>query len=198
MAAPLSTPVLLAGLGLIFALHNVGFNVLRSLYTAEIQRAHPEQLGKLMSLYTLLLGVAATLGTWFLQWLFAGSSYPALLARLAIPYALATALYLFSPQLLGWAQERSAPAAIPAAAMALSALKTTTEDPLRILYQKAAHGFGGNLNGLDATQRARLWHAVFSHPVAGLNDPAKMEKYDPKGLIGFCFGRAMAAATASL
>jgi hypothetical protein len=29
--------------------------------------------------------------------------------------------------------------------------------------------------------------------VAGLDDKAKLAKYDPKGIIGFCFGRSMAA-----
>jgi hypothetical protein len=46
------------------------------------------------------------------------------------------------------------------------------------------------LQGLDAAQRERLYTLVLDHPVARLD---RLPHYDPDGLIGFCFGRAMTA-----
>lgn len=45
---------------------------------------------------------------------------------------------------------------------------------------------------LTSAQRAKLWQAAYVHPVAGMDDPAKLQRYDPTGIIGFCFGRSMA------
>jgi hypothetical protein len=40
---------------------------------------------------------------------------------------------------------------------------------------------------------ADLWKRTYEHPIAGLDDEGKLKKYDPDGIIGFCFGRAMTA-----
>jgi hypothetical protein len=54
------------------------------------------------------------------------------------------------------------------------------------------HNSAVHLQGLSAQQRQQLFDTVFHHPVAGLDDGQKLKKYDPKGFIGFCFGRSMA------
>lgn len=60
------------------------------------------------------------------------------------------------------------------------------------LYRSINEGYPQSRTGLEPGERAELWNAAFSHEVAGLDDPRKLEKYDPDGIIGFCFGRAMA------
>jgi hypothetical protein len=47
---------------------------------------------------------------------------------------------------------------------------------------------------LDYAQREALFDRVLRHPVAAL---AAIQKYDPQGFIGFCFGRAMAVHLAA-
>lgn len=59
----------------------------------------------------------------------------------------------------------------------------------REIYELLAHKAPETRSGLSTEQRAALWSAAASHPVAGL--PA-LAKYDPTGIIGFCFGRATA------
>lgn len=46
------------------------------------------------------------------------------------------------------------------------------------------------LSGLDAPQRERLFALTAGNPVASLD---VLARYDPDGLIGFCFGRSMTA-----
>lgn len=61
------------------------------------------------------------------------------------------------------------------------------------LYRRAheaADRVRPQLHGFDATRRARLFEHTVDHPVASLD---RLPHYDPDGLIGFCFGRAMAA-----
>jgi hypothetical protein len=43
---------------------------------------------------------------------------------------------------------------------------------------------------LTPDMRQRLYDTLAHHEVAGID---KLEKYDPEGILGFCFGRAMAA-----
>lgn len=57
-------------------------------------------------------------------------------------------------------------------------------------YEALALGAPGGLSGLDKAQRAELFKAVYFHRVAALD---KVPKYDPGEILGFCFGRAMAA-----
>lgn len=44
------------------------------------------------------------------------------------------------------------------------------------------------VDGLTGPQRRDLFNQAVNHPVAG---PEFVEKYDPSGMIGFCFGRAL-------
>ena len=55
-------------------------------------------------------------------------------------------------------------------------------------YEQIEKGSPQNLSSLDFKQRAALFSAVSNHPVARLDH---IGKYDPTGIIGFCFGRAM-------
>ncbi|MBI4424666.1 MAG: hypothetical protein HY554_13115 [Elusimicrobia bacterium] len=64
--------------------------------------------------------------------------------------------------------------------------------PAASLYARIVGGFPAARRGLGPAERRALWHAAFAHPVAGLDEPGKLERYDPTGVIGFCFGRAMA------
>jgi hypothetical protein len=59
------------------------------------------------------------------------------------------------------------------------------------LYERIAAS-AARLKSLPAQARQGLWDSAFRHPVAGLDDERKLARYDPKGFIGFCFGRAMA------
>lgn len=59
-------------------------------------------------------------------------------------------------------------------------------------YRRLLDRFGPRVEGLSPESRQALWDEAFAHPVAGLDDPAKLQRYDPTGIIGFCFGRAMA------
>ncbi len=68
--------------------------------------------------------------------------------------------------------------------------KAVVEEPLA-LYRRL-NSEPAQLDALSPAQRRAVWTEAFKHPVAGLDDPAKMAKYDPAGIIGFCFGRAMA------
>ncbi len=45
---------------------------------------------------------------------------------------------------------------------------------------------------LSSRERRALYQATVENPVAAL-DPARVAQYDPQGIIGFCFGRAMTA-----
>jgi hypothetical protein len=65
-------------------------------------------------------------------------------------------------------------------------------DPLRSLYLSIAQSSPATLKSLDRAQRQALWRAAFRHKVAGIDYDEKLAKYDPTGIIGFCFGRAMA------
>lgn len=47
-----------------------------------------------------------------------------------------------------------------------------------------------NFQAFDDYQRRTLFYSVYSNRVARLSS---VQKYDPQGIIGFCFGRAMAA-----
>lgn len=51
------------------------------------------------------------------------------------------------------------------------------------------------INGLDPEQRMALHRAIIDHPVARYSS---LKKYDPKGDIGFCFGRALAVQIEAL
>ena len=61
---------------------------------------------------------------------------------------------------------------------------------IRAGYAALELGAAQKLSGLDEKQRAALYEATSTNPVAGLD---YLDKYDPTGMIGFCFGRAMAA-----
>lgn len=50
---------------------------------------------------------------------------------------------------------------------------------------------------LTAQEMDRVLSHVITHPVASILDPANVTKYDPDGVIGFCFGRAMAVHLAA-
>jgi len=83
------------------------------------------------------------------------------------------------------------PAEVPAVIATLKSVSSAAAEP-RALYSEIVRGKAA-LQGLAAEQRQQLWDAVFRHPVAGLDDEKKLKKYDPQGVIGFCFGRSMAA-----
>ena len=55
------------------------------------------------------------------------------------------------------------------------------------LFSSRAHG---RLVGLPEKDTPVLFRALRDHPVASVN---RLGSYDPKGLIGFCFGRSFAA-----
>lgn len=57
------------------------------------------------------------------------------------------------------------------------------------IYDRFSRGAPVTTEGLSAAQREALWSAARSHPVAGLD---ALAKYDPTGIIGFCFGRSTA------
>lgn len=59
-------------------------------------------------------------------------------------------------------------------------------------YRGLMSGLPETASGLDASQRTSLWNAAYAHEIAGVDDPQKLAKYDPTGIIGFCFGRSMA------
>jgi len=85
----------------------------------------------------------------------------------------------------------SIPALEPAAAIRAMAPAVAKAADARALYLDIVRRSPEKLQGLSAAQRQELWTAVFRHPVAGLDDKAKLAKYDPQGFIGFCFGRSM-------
>lgn len=108
--------------------------------------------------------------------------------RLA-PERLLEQVRLFAPALplpaaLSWL-------GVPDVAPAPAAEAPAPADP-KALYERLVRA-PARLSGLTAAQRQELWEAVLRHPVAGLDDERKIERYDPQGFIGFCFGRAMAA-----
>lgn len=75
-------------------------------------------------------------------------------------------------------------------ALAAEAAPTPAQAPLA-LYQGILSGSPSNLTGLSPAQMADLWDRTYRHRISGLDDASKLSKYDPQGIIGFCFGRAM-------
>jgi hypothetical protein len=61
------------------------------------------------------------------------------------------------------------------------------------LYYRLADQAPQTLKVLSLNQLQDVWRQAFNNKVAGLDDGAKLAKYDPTGIIGFCFGRAMTA-----
>lgn len=57
-------------------------------------------------------------------------------------------------------------------------------------YSQLDGGAPRELRSLDAAARQALYDRTALHPVARLD---ALDRYDPQGAIGFCFGRAMAA-----
>ncbi|MBI4677075.1 MAG: hypothetical protein HY748_05780 [Elusimicrobia bacterium] len=60
-------------------------------------------------------------------------------------------------------------------------------------YRRIVSASPSTLEGLSALQMADLWKRTYTHKIAGLDEAGKLEKYDPDGIVGFCFGRAMTA-----
>jgi len=83
---------------------------------------------------------------------------------------------------------RAVPMALP-----VTAKPKATDETVRKGFQQieeAGRQASKHYTGFDARQRESLFRAVADHKVAGLD---QLDKYDPTGIIGFCFGRAMAA-----
>jgi len=57
-------------------------------------------------------------------------------------------------------------------------------------YSKLLNGWPKTTTSLNYNQREKLFEQILHNPVTGFS---KINKYDPQGIIGFCFGRAMAA-----
>ncbi len=63
-----------------------------------------------------------------------------------------------------------------------------TSDEVRSWFIGIAKDAPGNLKSLTFSQREFLYDSAANHKVARLDN---LGKYDPQGIIGFCFGRAM-------
>lgn len=70
-------------------------------------------------------------------------------------------------------------------------LKAAPDDAAS-LYRRLTHNSPESSQVLNIDQLHGLWRQALHHKVAGLDDPAKLDRYDPTGVIGFCFGRALA------
>lgn len=72
----------------------------------------------------------------------------------------------------------------------LRALKAETSDEIQMLFNEVHLGSPNKFKSFSEVQRRFLYHLTATHKVASLDH---MQKYDPDGIIGFCFGRSMAA-----
>ncbi len=97
------------------------------------------------------------------------------------------ALYALIQKARGRGQPPAPPVLPAAKAMSLAAPVGAAALDRRRVFDSPSR-----LDFLSPAQMTGLWWKVFRHKVAGLDDPAKLAKYDPTGIIGFCFGRAMA------
>ncbi|MBI5209756.1 MAG: hypothetical protein HY927_07290 [Elusimicrobia bacterium] len=91
----------------------------------------------------------------------------------------------FAPALL------QAPALTPAPADFSTSKPEAGKDAPLERYRAIESGAPSNLKALSAAQMQDLWRRTYGHKIAGLDDWRKLAKYDPQGIIGFCFGRAM-------
>lgn len=63
------------------------------------------------------------------------------------------------------------------------------EEKLFRAYAKVVEDSPSEKSGLTQAEATKLFNSALHHPVANLEE-ATLLKYDPKGIIGFCFGRA--------
>lgn len=74
----------------------------------------------------------------------------------------------------------------------VSAARAASEALEYRTYQ-SIEGGAQNKAYLDPAQRSSLLQSVSTNPVARIDDDAILQKYDPTGEIGYCYGRAMTA-----
>lgn len=81
---------------------------------------------------------------------------------------------------------------LPIQAISKPPLKSpeATNGELFQLYEQLENSWPETTTRFSARQRQQLFDEVRFHPIARLGN---LPKYDPKDVIGFCFGRAMAA-----
>ncbi|MBI5623556.1 MAG: hypothetical protein HY924_07250 [Elusimicrobia bacterium] len=86
-----------------------------------------------------------------------------------------------------------APVQVPQFSLSASAPRPHAPASPAELYRSLTAGPPSHIEGLTPSQLSDLWKRTYEHKIAGLDDEAKLKRYDPDGIIGFCFGRAMAA-----
>ncbi len=107
LAWPTSMAALFAAVATIFMFQTIGSNVLRTLYMKEAQNTHPEHMGRLMGISSAMFGLAISTGTTLVKIALGAAVYPTLLWYFAIPYAVATVLFLLAPRLLKVARQKT-------------------------------------------------------------------------------------------
>ncbi|MBI5630858.1 MAG: hypothetical protein HY921_08245 [Elusimicrobia bacterium] len=71
--------------------------------------------------------------------------------------------------------------------------QTMSSDEVRRAFQALARDPKAANLQVSLEEIRSIWEATYLHPVAGLDDPRKLEYYDPSGGVGFCYGRAACA-----
>ncbi|MDA9951609.1 hypothetical protein N9D31_03435, partial [Oligoflexaceae bacterium] len=77
-----------------------------------------------------------------------------------------------------------------------AAYALTASDALR-QYKEISFQAPQTKSELTLSEMNHVLSHVITHPVASLLDPQNINKYDPQGVIGFCFGRSMAVHLAA-
>src|SRR4051812_17679271 len=72
---------------------------------------------------------------------------------------------------------------------AFASREEVSEERLFRAYTKVVEDSSSSKTGLTPPEATKLFNSALHHPVANLEEETLL-KYDPKGIIGFCFGRA--------
>ncbi len=73
----------------------------------------------------------------------------------------------------------------------ISIRNATSDEAVRAAFYSLENDLPKNMETLSSEKIKSLYSEAVNHPIAKISEE-NLKKYDPNGIIGFCFGRAMA------